>query len=877
MKLRWWVAAALASTVAVAVGGTFSNVLDAKRAAVAAAAEATQAPPPATDQTPAPAAVSSSYDDAGFRLGEATLSPSARAGREIWYKATAGNDRFHTYVFQQRVGVMIDWFRVLRADERSDRFAAWGLINDPGCCAPGSANCPAKSPEETYGFDWCPGDETLLQFVGKPGYRDPACDFKDAPLDPNDVHSKNGDQRQSACDLKFGTSTGALGFRKFPNPKFDKAAWVKLNGGLSSWQGYNAKVGDKSGQKDKSPEAPTSRLQDGSVEPPFLIGTACGSCHIAFDPLNPPADPAHPKWENIKGLVGNQYSRVSEIMVSGMSKNTLEWQMFAHARPGTTDTSAIPTDQVNNPGTINALINMAQRPVFENESIVKWRKTDSCGAEKNAAACWCEPGRKGKCWLRGEVKETVHHILKGGEDSIGALEAIQRVYFNIGSCSEQCWVNHLSDLRQLDPQQRGFGQTPFNIGQCRRDCPNFRAIEDRLSNILAFFMSSEGYATDLQAARQNERRKTDAKASYAAENLIADLEQEFGAGAVARGEKVFAAQCARCHSSQPAAIARQTEGLDFRKVSDKTALREDFLSNDRSTPASEVGTFRCRSLHSNHMAGRVWAEYGSETLRARKPDPNIAEVRGGSGLDGRTYYRNISLLNAWAHAPFMHNNAIGPELCGNPLNKENDFYGQRPRYVDAGNIKLLAADKQPGCFEYDPSVEGRYQLYKASMQALLNPDQRIPKVTLLNEDVVLRVGPRLWDGTSKETLLGFEITIPAEIDGRGVTAGALGNFQHKQFVVDLVQAKVSPDALGPRLAGRFGPDRGKQVLSDLQAIGGEIVDKPGNLVEALRMRPYLVKEVYSSCTADIENAGHRFGEDLPAADKNALIAFLATL
>ena len=42
----------------------------------------------------------------------------------------------------------------------------------------------------------------------------------------------------------------------------------------------------------------------------------------------------------------------------------------------------------------------------------------------------------------------------------------------------------------------------------------------------------------------------------------------------------------------------------------------------------------------------------------------------------------------------MHNNAIGPELCGNPLNKENDFYGQRPRYVDASNIKLLAPDKQ---------------------------------------------------------------------------------------------------------------------------------------------------------------------------------------
>ncbi len=139
----------------------------------------------------APVATKSIYpegDDSGFRLGEAGLTPSQRAGREIWYKAAAGNDRFHTYVFQQRLGVLIDWYRVLRSDQRDDRFKAWGLINDPSCCVPGSANCPAKSYEETFGFDWCPGDETLLQSVGKPNYRDPACDFKDAALVEGDVH-----------------------------------------------------------------------------------------------------------------------------------------------------------------------------------------------------------------------------------------------------------------------------------------------------------------------------------------------------------------------------------------------------------------------------------------------------------------------------------------------------------------------------------------------------------------------------------------------------------------------------------------------------------------------------------------------------------------
>jgi len=804
------------------------------------------------------------YFEACAREG---LNDSECAGRLIWFKATAGNERFNTYVFQQRIGVMIDWYRVLRSDQRDDRFAAWGAINDPSCCTPGSPGCPAKTLDETYGLDWCPGDEELLQYVGKNGYRDPSCDFRDAPLAAGDVHGPQ-DQRQSACDLRFGTSTGALGIRKFPNPRFDPDRWVEVNGRLGSWEGYDRRLAAAGGPQ----EAAKSRLWDGSIEPPFLIGTSCGSCHIAFDPLNPPADPAHPRWENLKGLIGNQYTRISEIMVSGMPSNTLEWQMFAHARPGTTDTSAIPNDQVNNPGSINALINIARRPVFEGESVLRWRKAASCEGQ-DAQDCWCEPGRQGKCWSKRLQQETVHHILKGGEDSIGALQAIQRVYFNIGSCSEQCWVNHLSDLRVLDPQQRGFGQTPFDIGQCRRDCPNFRAIEDRLENVLDFFLSAEAHSTELRQARENRLKSFNDRAVYSEADLIDDLEREFGDGAVARGAEVFAANCARCHSSQQAAVAGHSANLDFYRVDDASGLRADWLGNDRPTPVSEVGTFRCRALHSNHMSGRIWQEFGSETLRAQPPDPNVAEPADG----GRGYYRNISLLNLWAHAPFMHNNAIGPEICGKPKNADNDFYAMRPRYVDGSNIRLLSPDKQPGCMPYDPSVEGRFELYKRSMTALLNPDKRIPKVTLLNDAVTLRVGPRLWDGTDKETLLGFQLTIPARIDGRGVTAGTLGNFQHKDFVVDLVQAKFEPKVVEERLVKRLGREQGDRVLAELKDIAKEVRDSPNGLVEALMKRPHLVKQVYSSCFAEIENGGHRFGEDLPDADKKALTAFLATM
>ncbi|WP_079432800.1 hypothetical protein [Zoogloea sp. LCSB751] len=826
----------------------------------------------------APQSEAASVDqDAPYRESCARegLSESECVGRLIWFKATAGNDRFHTYTFQQRIGVLVDWFRVLRTDQRDDRFWAWGIINDPACCKPGDANCPAKSLDETYGFDWCPGDDVLLKYVGKAGYVDPACGLKDAALDPDDPHTQGGklDQRHSACDLKFGTSTGALGIRKFPNPRFDAAKWKALNGGVGSWAGFDRKMDAITGIESDSR---VSKLADASVEPPFLIGTSCGSCHIAFDPLNPPADPAHPKWENIKGLIGNQYTRMSELLGSGMPKSALEYQMFAHARPGVTDTSAISHDQVNNPGTINALINVAQRPVFKGESITKWRKVADCGVEKDESKCWCEPGRQGKCWqfstrkddtttvhLGGQkvVLPGVHHILKGGEDSIGALEAIQRVYFNIGSCSEQCWVNHFSDMRQVDPEQRGFGQTPFNIGQCRRDCPNFRAVEDRLQNVLDFFTSGESDETDLFAARANARKLKSPTAAYTRADLAADLEKEFGKGAVARGQTVFAENCARCHSSILEADGGPFKSRDFAATNDAhpRKVRADFLGNDQATPVTEVGTFPCRALHSNHMAGHLYQEYGSEDLRARPPVADLPE-REDLKNGGRGYMRNISLVNVWATAPFMHNNAIGPEVCGNPANKDNDFH--RARYAGPDN-KLLAG--QPACVRYDPSVEGRFDLYKRSMFELLHPKERGRKVTLTNADLIVDVGIRPLEGKLEKPLGGFgQARIPM-----GASAGFLNGLMHKQLIGDLFLAKRDPARL--EAAGK------KALVPTLQGIADEVLKNPARFVEILREKRDFLAANYVSCDQLVENEGHRFGEDLSEADKKAITAFLATL
>ena len=317
------------------------------------------------------------------------------------------------------------------------------------------------------------------------------------------------------------------------------------------------------------------------------------------------------------GAIGNQYARFSEIMASGMATDSPEWQIFTHARPGTVDTSAVPNDQVHNPGTMNAILNMPQRPTLRGRAdpqvAARGRPARPGPTRTPAGASPASPASAGR---RAPRREAVHHILKGGEDSIGAQEAVQRVYFNIGSCSEECWVNHLTDLRQIDPQQRGFGQTPFDIGQCRRDCPNFRAIEDRLEDVAAFLHVGGG------AGAPTSRQARGIKPA----DLVDQLEKEHGAG---RGGAGAAALFATQLRALPlhAARALRERGLRARRPR-RRALRVDWLGNDAADPVSEVGTFPCRALHSNHMEGHVWQEYGSETYRVRPADADLAEPLG---------------------------------------------------------------------------------------------------------------------------------------------------------------------------------------------------------------------------------------------------------
>src|SRR5262249_21363097 len=129
----------------------------------------------------------------------------------------------------------------------------------------------------------------------------------------------------------------------------------------------------------------------GKMEPPFLVGFACGFCHVAFDATNPPRDPEHPQWDNLAGNIGNPYFREEELMLGkgrsafgdkhpdpkapndpyrtrGLTDEDFLYHYAVTQQPGTSETSRISYDFINNPNTINPIFGFSYRPKNHTET-----------------------------------------------------------------------------------------------------------------------------------------------------------------------------------------------------------------------------------------------------------------------------------------------------------------------------------------------------------------------------------------------------------------------------------------------------------------------------------------------------------------------------
>ena len=547
-----------------------------------------------------------------YQSGYAGLTALEDHGRDTWYFWTGGG---LDSTGKQVVGDQALWrilaiqshgtFDLLQAVDsrfRGERFKLFGVISDPDCKK-------ATSPDQ-YGL-WL--DD---------------CSSPDVPKLP---------------DIP-GEPTGIIGLRKFRNPNFKPSEWD-----LKKYQADPA-----------------------SVEPPYLIGIACAFCHVGFNPLHPPADPENPEWHNLHPGIGNQYFREQLFNTAkyplsrGLKTNDFQWQVANAEPPGTSDTSQVATDHINNPNVINNIAYLNFRP--------KHRERTADGVERD-----------------------VYHVLKDGADSVGSacLDdptprpgvndtacAALRVYVNIGLCAA-IWTTLQDPVYGLKRPQKVFD--PKQARQENSVCnEGWLATEGRMEGLEAF----------LRTLPPLHLADADGGAAYLPKD----------AKVLARGKIVFAENCARCHSSKRPPEGYQGDPANWYRtaVMQDDFLVDNFLSDDERHPVSEIGTNSERAMASNAIEDHIWQEFSSDTyknLPAVHIDGLVNPLHPSLPLlpidatGGRGYYRTPTLANIWATAPFFHNNALG-------------------------------------LFNGDPSVAGRLAAYQDAMEKLLWPERRLGAKTI---------------------------------------------------------------------------------------------------------------------------------------------------
>jgi hypothetical protein len=653
------------------------------------------------------------------------LTPEEIMGRNAWNLWSGGDEHFWNYVSQDSFG-LLDLLKMLdnRTYKRGDRFKTLGLVNEPGFQAP-------TKPDE-YGL------------------------MLDEQVTPE----------PAGIDEKiYGKPSGVLGFRLFPNPEFNEEARKK-------WDGNRYATDPNYWNNNK-------------LVRPYRVGVACGACHIAPHPTHPPADPENPGWENLASAIGNQYIREGKVFGPNVTKGGLFYEMLLSQPPGTSDTSRIATDHINNPNAINPIFLLGARERLQQE-------------EKLAGGTLALPGTK-------EVMP-VAHILKDGADSIGVPGATIRVFVNIGMFSEY-WLTRHNRLVGLTPQQ------PFEIPYARENSVFWLATEERLGNIAAFFRRLQPYHL--------------ADAPGGAEKITHDE------AILSRGKIVFAEGCAGCHSSKqpPGGIDPQSaEGKAwFRaEVMKPDFLENNFLSNEKRYPLSQIKTNAARALGTNAKAGHVWDNFSSQTYKELSPPDEVEfynpfdetqpiKFRPKDRNVGPGYYRTPSLASLWSSAPFFHNNMLGT-------------------------------------FNGDPSVEKRLEAFDDAAQKLLWPEKRLGKASIwrTQDDCGLHVRKEYVPEALRH-LAGADGFIDFDVIPKGTPINLIANLQPTLAEAPALIAKIKATFIKIRLEHLAG----EEAVAELR-----------------KLVPYLLK--VNNAPDFIEDEGHYFGTDLPDSDKQALIEFLKT-
>jgi processive rubber oxygenase RoxA-like protein len=546
------------------------------------------------------------------------LTPDEIRGRNTWVLWCAGDEVFWDYLAGHSYGFM-DLLKLcdFAPDDNlgGKRFGPAGITIEPGTKVPDKA------------------DEFGL-FIRQ----------------PEDATAPQPDPKI------YGRSSGIVGLRLFPNPKFDEKA-------QKHWDAVKYR-------KDQN------YYNDPNLVRPYRVGMSCVFCHVAPHPLNPPVDPEAPQWENLSTTIGAQYFRIRAVFGNLLKEDNFIYHLLDSQPPGTIDTSLIATDQINNTSTMNALWDFGAR--LDRSGILAHRSAEYA---KDYAARYghneFEPlsaASKQMPVLLYDLPDAyanprpVPRILLEGADSVGAWGALARVYLNIGMFSER-WITLQNIFIGFRKQQA------FRVSDAENNSVYWQVNKRNVDYLGKFFLKSTGpmRLRDAPGGRQLGKLKGD--------GVPWDPQ-------LAAGRKVFAERCIICHSSkQPNGMNGAPKGPEkinanelveylkdagyrnwaLAEVERREFWENNYLSTDLRIPVTLIKTNAARSLGSNAIPGHMWEDYSSDTYKNLPAvgkmiywDPfaqrNVEWQLPGNG---RGYYRPPPLVGIWATAPFLHNNTCG--------------------------------------------------------------------------------------------------------------------------------------------------------------------------------------------------------------------------
>jgi cytochrome c5 len=674
------------------------------------------------------------YPGMDFQGHDGQLTPQELSGRIVWNLWTGDNAGFWNWLVQHGFGTT-DLLKVV-ASPRNERFQTYGVINQPGYQRPAA-----------------PDENGLYLDVA----RDAKYDF------------------DSKIDLAtYGRSSGVMGLRLFPNPKFDKAKWKPQE----YWSNPNYYNNPK-------------------LERPYVVGMACAFCHTGPDPVNPPADPNEPEFANLSDYVGQHYMKVWEVFGHDLQSDNFVKQLLMTNPAGTLDTSFIATDYLNNPGTMNGVYVMKGRLTAAYPEKV----TGGALALKNLQ-------------LDAQGNEATPRVLKEGADSVGIYGALSRVYLNIGEYWEE-WTRHFNPLVGISQQ------SPIRVVDAQKNSPHWNWSESHSPALAAYFIRVT-QPHKLAAAPGGAKYLTTDKATL-----------DRGKRVFAQS----CAGCHSSKQPPAGVDPASPEGVAWfqQAVQKDDFLDDNFLGSEVRYPVTLIRTNATRAVARNGLRDHVWDNFSSETYKTLPAVGSIQVWDPFTGQDtpwkvpgnGRGYYRPPSLVSIWSSAPFFHNNALGKHVHGVSVAARMEAFD------DAVN-KLLWPENRDGAKSIWRTTEESWlqlpesyldsKLLRRKLRSHLQTDPRtgarsfafgpIPKGTpvnlLSNTDLELS---GLGKGFDLAGFLLKTVGVLKDVKKKGLTGDAATQ-ELMKLVPDLYKLNACPDFIEDK-GHYFGtdlPDGDKRAL-----------------------------------------------------------------